>query len=190
MGILNIVTGAGGLVGSHIVELLCERGAAVRALVRPSTDTSFLQTLPVEIVVADLHDLRKTRRALENAGTVFHCAAFVRDWGTWDEFYQGTVETTRRIVDACRDAGAGRLVHVSSISVFGNPPESAGQITEDSPIGQYLWPGDYYGRSKILAEEIVRAVRRPRHYSPELDLWPARCCVDPARDRRACAGAA
>ncbi|MCI0331655.1 MAG: NAD-dependent epimerase/dehydratase family protein [Planctomycetes bacterium] len=154
---VNVITGAAGLVGSHIAEQLCKYGAPVRALVREKTDTRFLKTLPVEIVPADLRDLRKTPRALENAGTVYHCAAFVRDWGAWPEFYDGTVELTRRVVDACRDAGTGRFVHVSSISVYGNPPESAGQIIEDTPTDQHLWHGDHYGRSKVLAEEVVRA---------------------------------
>jgi nucleoside-diphosphate-sugar epimerase len=156
MGNVSVITGAAGLVGSHIAEQLCARGAAVRALVRPTSDTSFLETLPIELEVADLNDLNRYPRALENAGTVYHCAAFVRDWGIWDEFYAGTVVTTRNLVNACREASAGRLAHVSSISVYGNPPESVGQITEDTPIGQYLWRGDHYGRSKILAEEEVR----------------------------------
>jgi nucleoside-diphosphate-sugar epimerase len=80
----------------------------------------------------------------------------VRDWGTWQEFYDGTVELTRKVVGACRMAGAGRFVHVSSISVYGNPPESTGMITEETPTGQFLWPGDYYGQSKLLAEEAAR----------------------------------
>jgi nucleoside-diphosphate-sugar epimerase len=156
MGKANVITGAAGLVGSHIAEELCKRGETVRALVREKSDTRFLETLPIEIVPSDLEDLRKTPRALEDAGNVYHCAAFVRDWGPWQDFYDGTVQLTRRVVDACRDAGAGRFVHVSSISVYGNPPESAGQITEDTPTNQYLWPGDHYGRSKVLAEEVVR----------------------------------
>jgi nucleoside-diphosphate-sugar epimerase len=156
MGNVNIITGAAGLVGSHIAEQLCERGAMVRVLIRRTTDTSFLRTLPVEIAIADLCNLNRTPRALENAGTIYHCAAFVRDWGTWDDYYQGSVETTRRLVEACREACAGRFVHVSSISVFGNPPASAGLLTEDSPTGRFLWNGDHYGRSKILAEDVVR----------------------------------
>lgn len=156
MGTVSVITGAAGLVGSHVAEHLCQRGVAVRALVRPTSDTSFLRTLPVELEVADLDDLSHYPRALENADTVYHCAGFVREWGTWDDFYTGTVATTRNVIQACRDAGAGRFVHVSSISVYGNPPEAAGQITEDSPIGQHLWRGDYYGRAKIQAEEVVR----------------------------------
>jgi nucleoside-diphosphate-sugar epimerase len=154
---VNVITGATGLVGSHIAEELCKRGQPVRALVREQSDTSFLHTLPVEIVAADLKNFQKTPRALENAGAVYHCAAFVRDWGPWEDFYDGTVELTKRVVDACRQAGAGRFIHVSSISVYGNPPESVGQITEETPTNQYLWPGDHYGRSKVLAEEAVHS---------------------------------
>lgn len=156
MGTVSVITGAAGLVGSHVAEHLCERGFPVRALVRPTSDTSFLRTLPLEIQAADLDDPVALRQSLENAATVYHCAAFVRDWGTWDEFEAGTVAITRNVVQACRHAGAGRFVHVSSISVYGNPPLTGGQITEDSPVGQHLWPGDYYGRAKIAAEEEVR----------------------------------
>lgn len=155
MGNVNVITGASGLVGSHIAEELCRRGEPVRALVREKSDVSFLKTLPVEIVNADLYDLQRTPQALKNAGDVYHCAAFVRDWGPWEDFYRGTVELTQRVVEASRAAGAGRFVHVSSISVYGNPPESAGQITEETPTNRYLWPGDHYGRSKVLAEEAV-----------------------------------
>jgi len=156
MGRVSIITGATGLVGSHIAQQLCQTGESVRALVRSTSNTRFLQNLPVEIVVTDLHKLHHNIAALDDAGTIYHCAAFVRDWGTWQEFYEGTVETTRQLVEACRLVGAGRFLHVSSVSVFGNPPLSAGLITEDSPTGKYLWRGDYYGRAKILAEEIVR----------------------------------
>jgi nucleoside-diphosphate-sugar epimerase len=187
---VNVITGATGLLGSHIAEQLCARGAPVRALVRPKSDTRYLETLPVELVTADLHNLQQTPRTLEGAGTVYHCAAFVRDWGTWQEFYDGTVEVTRRLADACRDAGAGRFVHISSISVFGNPPKSAGEITEDTPTGRYLWRGDYYGRSKILAEEVVRqypsfVILRPSWIYGRRDLVSLPRVVQALRDRRA-----
>jgi nucleoside-diphosphate-sugar epimerase len=189
MGHVNVITGAAGLVGSHIAEELCKTGVSVRALVREKSDTRFLKTLPIEIVPADLRDLRKTPRALENAGNFYHCAAFVRDWGPWQEFYDGTVELTQRLVDACRDAGAGRFVHVSSISVYGNPPESAGQITEDTPTDQYIWRGDHYGRSKVLAEEIVRGyddhvILRPSWIYGRRDLVSLPRVIEALRTRK------
>ena len=180
MGNVSVITGAAGLVGSHVAEHLCGRGDAVRALVRPTSDTSFLRTLPVEIVVADLDDLARYPQALANAGTVYHCAAFVRDWGTWNEFHAGTVATTANLVKACREAGAGRIVHVSSVSVYGNPPPTGGLITEDSPLGQHLWRGDQLRPRKNPRGRGGKEVRQSRGRSPELDLRPARSGIDPA----------
>jgi len=190
MNRVSVITGATGLVGSHIAEELCARGDTVRALVRPSSDTRFLRTLPIEIVVADLNNLSDTSAALASADAVYHCAAFVRDWGTWPEFYKGTVEITRRVVDACRAAGVGRFVHVSSISVFGNPPAAAGEITEDTSTGQFLWSGDHYGRSKILAEDVVReyddyVIIRPSWIYGRRDLVSLPRVIDALRRRRA-----
>jgi nucleoside-diphosphate-sugar epimerase len=187
---VSVITGATGLLGSHVAEQLCAQGARVRALVRSESDTRFLQTLPVEIVTANLNDLHRNPHALDSAGAVYHCAAFVRDWGTWQEFYDGTVELTRHIVDACRRHGAGRFIHVSSISVYGNPPASAGTIKEDTPTGHYLWPGDYYGRSKLLAEEVVRGysdhvILRPSWIYGRRDLVSLPRVLQALRDRRA-----
>jgi nucleoside-diphosphate-sugar epimerase len=87
-------------------------------------------------------------------------------------------------------AGAGRFVYVSSISVYGNPPESAGTITEDTPTGQFLWPGDYYGRSKLLAEEEVRqhddhVIIRPSWIYGRRDLVSLPRVIEALRTRRA-----
>ena len=51
---LNLVTGATGLLRSHLVEQLTDRGEAVRVLVRPTSDRSFLQTRAVEFVEGDV----------------------------------------------------------------------------------------------------------------------------------------
>ena len=60
---LNVVTGATGMIGGHIAEQLVARGEAVRALVRPGSDTSFLCELGVELaeelVVADVIDRQR-----------------------------------------------------------------------------------------------------------------------------------
>lgn len=185
-----VVTGATGLVGSHVVEELCAHGVRVRALVRATSDTQWLQTLPVECVTADLHELSRQPHVLDNVDAVYHCAAFVREWGTWEEFRKGTVETTRQLVEACRRASVGRLVHVSSISVFGNPPESAGEISEGTPTGRHLWPGDYYGQSKIEAEDVIRTydnhtLIRPSWIYGRRDLVSLPRVIDALRSRRA-----
>jgi nucleoside-diphosphate-sugar epimerase len=153
---LNLITGSTGLLGSHIAEQLVARNEPVRALVRPTSDTIWLRERNVELVAGDLHDAAALRRAVEGVDVVYHCGAYVGDWGSWKTFFDGTVLTARNVVEACRSAGKPRLLHVSSISVYGKTPADAGELGEDYPVGQGHWLWDYYGRSKVLAEEEVR----------------------------------
>jgi nucleoside-diphosphate-sugar epimerase len=153
---INVVTGATGQLGSHIAEQLRAAGESVRALVRPSSDVEFLQAQGVELVEGDLRDPAAVRRAVAGADIVYHCAARVSDWGPWSLFEDEAVAGTRNIVDACRDEKVGRLLHVSTISVYGHPRLApAKQITEDTPLGQKFWLWDYYPRSKLMAEQIA-----------------------------------
>ena len=154
---VHLITGATGLLGSHIAEQLRADGQAVRALVRPGSDTTFLRQIDAELVEGDLRDPAAVRRAVAGARVVYHCAARVTDWGPWSAFVAETVKTTRAVVDACRAEGVERLLHASSISVYGHPRLGTGErITEETPLGQRFWLWDYYGRSKLLAEAEAR----------------------------------
>ena len=154
---LNLVTGATGQLGSHIVEQLRAGGEAVRVLVRPGRDLRFLQQQGAEIVEGDLRDAAAVARAAQGASTVYHSAAKVSDWGPWQAFEEEAVTATRNVVAACKLAGVERLLHISSISVYGHPKLTAGaRINEDTPLGQGFWMWDYYPRAKLLAEGIAR----------------------------------
>jgi nucleoside-diphosphate-sugar epimerase len=158
---LNVVTGATGLLGSHLAQQLVERGERVRALVRPTSDTSFLQQLGVELAIGDLNDPTSLRRAVEGAEIVYHCAARVGDWGRWRIFQEEIIDATANLLDACRTASVGRVLHVSSIIVYGHPKVVSERFTEDEPLGQNLWVWDYYCRAKIRAEELCRQYPGP-----------------------------
>jgi len=154
---INLVTGATGQLGSHLVEQLRGAGETVRVLVRGGRDLGFLQQQGVEIIEGDLRDPIAVGRAVKDAAIVYHAAAKVSDWGAWSEFEEEAVTATRNIVTACTLAKVQRLVHVSSISVYGHPKLAAGaKITEDTPLGQGFWMWDYYPRAKLLAENIAR----------------------------------
>jgi nucleoside-diphosphate-sugar epimerase len=155
---LNVLTGATGFLGSHIAEQLVARGERVRALVRPASDTTFLRGLGVELAPGDLRDVASLRRAVAGADVVYHCAAKVGEWGPWSDFQEQIIDATRNLLDACRAESVGRVLHVSSITVYGHPRLRDGQLfTEDEPLGQDLWSRDYYIRAKVRAEELVRA---------------------------------
>jgi len=151
-----LITGATGLLGSHIAGRLIARGDRVRALVRPSSDVGFLRGLGVELVQGDLATPDDCRRAVEGVATIFHSAAKVGDWGGWQEFRVGALDATANLAGAAIREGVGRFVHVSSTSAYGHPTEGGPIVDESAPLGQHLWPvWDYYTRSKVESERIL-----------------------------------
>src|SRR4029077_2077497 len=86
------ITGATGLVGSHATEEALRRGHRVRALVRPTSDTRWLEQWGVETIGGGLEDPRALRIGVAGADWVLNCAAKVGDWGTLEEFRRLNVE--------------------------------------------------------------------------------------------------
>lgn len=150
------ITGATGLVGSHAVEEALARGLRVKALVRASSDTRWLDGLGVEKVPGDLEDVGALRAGVEGSDWVFNCAAKVGDWGSLEEFRRLNVAALKLLLDAASDAGVGRFVHVSSLGVY-EGRDHFGTDETTPPAAQAL---DGYTRSKVEAEELaLRYVR-------------------------------
>ena len=152
---MNLVTGATGLLGSHIAEQLVRRGEEVRAFVRPTSDTSFLDSIGVEKVAGDLDDREALGKACDGVRVVYHSAAKVGDWGPWSEFQRITVDGTRNVLEEACEAGVERFLHVSSISAYGHIDGEGLVLDETAPLGRQLGRWSYYSRAKVLAEEIV-----------------------------------
>ncbi len=158
----SLVTGAGGLLGSHIAERLVESGERVRALLRSTRGDSFLNSLGVEIIHGDLTDPNACARAVRGMDTVYHSAAKVGDWGPWRDFQAGCIDATRNLAEASASAGVGRFLHISSTSAYGHPAERGIPITEGDPLGQNIWVWDPYTRSKVESERILWRVAETR----------------------------
>jgi len=154
---MNLVTGATGLLGSHICEQLVQRDMPVRALVRPTSDTRFLDSLGVEKAVGDVTDAESLAVACKGVDAVYHAAARVGDWGPWEEFVAISIEGTRNMLNAARDAGVKRFLHVSSISAYGHPDGEGLVLDESAPLGVNLYKWSYYSRAKAEAERIAWA---------------------------------
>ncbi len=151
---MNLVTGATGLLGSHIVEKLRARGQPVRVLVRPGADRSWLQTQAVEFTAGDITDPASLPAACQGVDVVYHSAAKVGDWGPWEDFQRITIDGTRNLLEAAIGAGVRRFVHISSISAYGYHTNE-GTIDETAPLGYKLYRWAYYSKSKVAAEELV-----------------------------------
>jgi nucleoside-diphosphate-sugar epimerase len=145
------ITGATGLVGSHATEEALSRGHRVRALVRRSSDTHWLDAWGVEKVEGDLADPAALRRGVAGADWVFNCAAKVGDWGTLDEFRRLNVDAFGHLLDAAADARVARFVHVSSLGVY----EGRDHFGTDETVPPAANSLDAYTRSKVEAEELA-----------------------------------
>jgi nucleoside-diphosphate-sugar epimerase len=152
-----LVTGASGLLGSHVAELLSSRGDRVRALVRPSSSRSHLQSLAhVELFEGSVEQVDRVSEAVDGVDAIVHCAGLVKARSN-DEFFTTNVGGTSNLVQAARDVARSptfkRFVHVSSLEACG-PSQDGSPV----PIDQEA-PVTAYGRSKLAAEKVVLSAK-------------------------------
>jgi len=151
-----LVTGAAGLVGTHVLDALRARGERPRALVREHS-VATVEAFGAEAVVGGVTDVITWQRAATGVRAIIHAAALVASHDSFDEFTRVNVGGTRLAVEAARRTGA-RLIHVSTVAVYGRGAVyKAGEqgVTEDYPF-QPLPASDFYARSKRAAEQLVQ----------------------------------
>lgn len=124
-------------------------------MVRDPERAEDLRAMGVEVVRGDVLDAAAFVRATAGRDVVFHTAAAVTPSGGWDAFQRPNVEGTRNAIDATAAAGA-RMVHVSSVAVYGSVTRyrTDGPTDEDTPLAP-LSEGDFYARSKRESEAMV-----------------------------------
>lgn len=160
-----MVTGAGGFIGSHLVEALVRRGDSVRALVRYNArgDRGALEQLPsevlsqVEVVAGDLTDPFFTRGLVRGCDVAFHLASLIAipySYQCASQVFSNNLLSTLHVAQACLDAGGARMVHTSTSEVYGTAQFVP--ITEAHPVvGQ-----SPYSASKIGADHLVESYHR------------------------------
>jgi NAD dependent epimerase/dehydratase len=159
------VTGAGGFIGSHLVEALAGAGAEVRALVRYNArsdrgalewaDRSLLDG--VEVVFSDVRSAEAMAEAIAGCELVFHLAAQIAIPYSFTDprtFIETNVLGTLNVAKASLDAGVQRLLHTSTCEVYGNAQSVP--MTEQHPLS----PRSPYAASKIGADQTVLSMSR------------------------------
>jgi dihydroflavonol-4-reductase len=146
------VTGGTGVVGRSLVGHLVESGHQVTGLARSAASASVLEGLGATPVEGDVLDPAGLAPAFAGHDRVFHVAG-VNEMCSPDSDYMDLVniQGTRNVIDACRSASVGRLIHTSSAAAIGEREGTVG--TEASPHrGHYL---SRYERSKHLSERVA-----------------------------------
>jgi nucleoside-diphosphate-sugar epimerase len=144
-----LVTGAAGFLGSHVTDLLLERGERTRALIGPGDNGGSLAAAGAEIRTADIGDHAAIGQALQGVDRVLHCAARTGPWGPAAEYERTNVGGLETLVRTATAAGVRRVVHVSSITVHGN---DVGEADESAPLREEPNP---YSRSKVAGERLL-----------------------------------
>ncbi|WP_447635773.1 NAD-dependent epimerase/dehydratase family protein [Flavobacterium microcysteis] len=161
-----LVTGATGLVGSHLLLLLLENGEEVRALYRNEKNIQQTKALfewkgqlllfnKINWIQGCLTDIPSLEKAFENIDYVYHCAAFISfDPADEEQMRKTNIEGTANIVNMCLAYGVKKLCYVSSIAALGDLQGHETVITEETEWNPEI-PRSDYAISKFGAEMEV-----------------------------------
>lgn len=147
------VTGATGFVTSAVTRRLIARGDAVHALVRDPARASRVPGAQLER--GDLADEEALRRGMRGADAVVHGAAIYAvgiSAAQRTEMFDANVRGAERVLSTAAALGVRRILHVSTIAVFGN---TRGAVVDE----RYERSGpftSYYEETKFRAHEIAR----------------------------------
>lgn len=165
-----LLTGAAGFIGGRIVERAVLEGLFhVRAGIHRWSSVARIARFPVEMVKLDILDRGSLIQAMKGSDYVIHCA-----YGN----KRVTEEGTENVLQVALQVGVRRVVHLSTVEVYGNV---SGYVDESSPL---RYSGNAYADSKINAEKLCReyhkkglsvVILRPAIvYGPFSKLWTVR----------------
>lgn len=147
-----LVTGATGFVGGRLAERLIQEGWTVRVLARDADRLSQPLRSDCDVITGDLLDVKVVERAVRGVNVVFHCAANVSTWDSRDAYYAVNVQGVKNLMQAIARENPGllRLVHVSTVDVYGFPILPCDETSETNGAGFS------YGETKLEGENLVR----------------------------------
>jgi dihydroflavonol-4-reductase len=186
-----LITGAGGFIGSHLVDDQLKRGNQVTAV---DTNVDRLQSLSsnpdIKFIEADFANQPMIDPELGGHEICFHLASAHLETGVGEDyFWKVNVDHTREFVERCHKAGVNRFVHCSSVGVYGdiknppadeesechpNVPYERSKLAGEALVRDYVDDSDYevvivrpawvYGPRDLRTEKLFRAVKKGRFF--------------------------
>jgi nucleoside-diphosphate-sugar epimerase len=168
------VTGAGGFIGAALSRRLLAEGAAVRGIEARPEAAQAIEAAGAVAAIADVTEPDQVEAALAGCEVLVHTAAIVSDAGTMSEHVRVNVGGTATVLDAAREAGVERCLHVSSVVVYGYDDPS-----HQDESAQLRTCGVPYIDTKSASDRLARArgavvVRPGDVYGPGSVPWSLR----------------
>jgi len=149
-----VITGATGFIGRNVAQRFFDDGLDVMATGRSELVGDQLREAGIRFLPADIEDRRMLDAVLAGADCVVHCAAKSGAWGEYRDYLSANVEGTRNLIDACREHRVGRIVFISTPSVYDTGRDRL-DIREDDPLPDRQL--SCYARTKLIAEQELLA---------------------------------
>jgi nucleoside-diphosphate-sugar epimerase len=162
-----LVTGAGGFIGSHLVDDQLARGREVTAL---DVDLERLEhqreNKHCRLVIGDIRDTALVELVVSEVDVVFHLASAHLEVNKRDSYFEEiNVTALKGLVDSCRTHGVGRFVHCSSVGVFGSLTE----LPADESMR--CNPTIIYEKTKLAGEKALQRAAEDLDYVILRPAW-------------------
>ncbi|KJJ84620.1 NAD-dependent epimerase/dehydratase [Candidatus Omnitrophus magneticus] len=152
-----LVTGAGGFLGSAIVEELIKKGHKVRTLLRRKEAAFNLHGMQTELFICDILNSDAVMQAVKGIDVIFHAAAIYNTYPWYclnpKELYTTNIEGTRNIMEAALREGVKKVIYTSSTAAVGKREDGA--PADETVKLNLLEKRSHYEKSKAKAEEVA-----------------------------------
>lgn len=173
------ITGGTGFIGRNTIELLTKTNHQLKLLVRKCSDISFLKNLNVTCIEGDLASKGSLIDGMKGCDSVINIAGQYSFWEPNNKvFREVNVNGTRNVMEAVLESGIKKVVHVSTVGIFGKPVDDP--FTEESEVGPKQF--SRYFQTKYEGERICWDLYKNKGL-PLVVIYPA--CVLGAGDKKA-----
>jgi nucleoside-diphosphate-sugar epimerase len=176
-----VITGASGFIGGHVAKYFAGKGERITCLLRPGSDTGFIDDLPVNKTMGDILEIESLEQAFMGMDFVIHVAARVGDWGKYEDFYKTNVQGTLNVLEAALHNNIRNVMITGSVSSYGEE-DCRSPKNETSPYRSHypyfmdkMFPSamNYYRDTKALmtSESIAFAQKNNMNLTIIEPVW-------------------
>jgi nucleoside-diphosphate-sugar epimerase len=176
-----MITGASGFIGGHVARYFAEKGEQITCLLRPGSDTGFIDDLPVNKTTGDIFEIESLEKAFKGMDFVIHVAARVGDWGKYEDFYKTNVQGTLNVLEAALRNNIRNVIITGSVSSYGEedchmPKDESSPYRSHYPYfldGIFPSAMNYYRDTKALmtSESIAFAEKNNMNLTIIEPVW-------------------